>query len=382
MKLSVDKRRNRWSDDAAFYSYRWLAWALAGLALTIPGRVSTSLPLQAGLLLLLGVITVAATAMAQGYVRLARQRPVVMGLDVLAGLLVVWLSGGGTLPFLPYALGALVLPALLFGWRGALIAGVAFGALDSAALLLAALFGAADVATAPLALRAVAPLAFAGAWVLLDRMLAHREPPSAPADPPPAAPLSRQPPSGTAPERLVRLSGFTDLSQGSGGSPPRASQQQGSSAQMQSSSRSDAARHAIFDLTPGESLSFSAALDQLRVSFSRQESVEVQLVTLGNAQPLHGTQHSVLLRVAQEALMNIYQHAHARSVTMTIAYEPQTVILSVQDDGVGLLDGTYERPGMHALRAVRYRLAELDGQLAVFEGENGGVMVRATLPLG
>ncbi|NTV63260.1 MAG: ATP-binding protein, partial [Oscillochloris sp.] len=38
------------------------------------------------------------------------------------------------------------------------------------------------------------------------------------------------------------------------------------------------------------------------------------------------------------------------------------------------------RPGMHSLRAVRYRLAELDGQFAVFESESGGVTVRATLP--
>lgn len=380
MKLSADKWRNRWSDDTAFYSYRWLAWALAGLALTLPGRTTASLPLQAGLLLLLGVITVAATAMAQGYVRLARRRPVVMALDVLAGLVVVWLSGGSTLPFLPYALGAMVLPALLFGWRGALIASVAFGALDSVALLLAALFWGADVAASLLALRAAAPLAFAAVWALLGHMLAFYKPHGAQADLAQMPPLLRQPTGGATAERLVRLSGFADLSQ-SGAVRGRPGQRPGAPAQMQPLSRSDAARHAIFDLTPGESLSFAAALDQLRVSFSRQESIEVQLLTRGAARPLSGAQHNVLLRVAQEALMNVYQHARARSVMMTIAYEPQAVTLSVQDDGVGLLDGTYERPGMHALRAVRYRLAELDGQLAVFEGERGGVTLRATLPL-
>jgi hypothetical protein len=30
---------------------------------------------------------------------------------------------------------------------------------------------------------------------------------------------------------------------------------------------------------------------------------------------------------------------------------------------------------------VRYRLSELEGQLAVFEHESGGVTLRATLPL-
>jgi signal transduction histidine kinase len=89
----------------------------------------------------------------------------------------------------------------------------------------------------------------------------------------------------------------------------------------------------------------------------------------------------MLLRVAQEALLNIAQHSHAHHVLITIAFEPRALTLAIEDDGVGLLDGTYERPGMHALRALRYRLSELDGHLAVFESEIGGVTVRATLPM-
>jgi len=57
------------------------------------------------------------------------------------------------------------------------------------------------------------------------------------------------------------------------------------------------------------------------------------------------------------------------------------VALLIQDDGVGLLDGTHERPGLHALRAMQYRLAEFGGRLDVFETEGGGVTVRATMPL-
>ncbi|MFN3372105.1 MAG: ATP-binding protein, partial [Chloroflexus sp.] len=61
--------------------------------------------------------------------------------------------------------------------------------------------------------------------------------------------------------------------------------------------------------------------------------------------------------------------------------DDRSATLQVEDDGVGLLDGTYERPHLHALRALRYRVAEFDGQLAVFEGEQGGLTVRVTLPL-
>jgi signal transduction histidine kinase len=132
---------------------------------------------------------------------------------------------------------------------------------------------------------------------------------------------------------------------------------------------------------PAENLTFTAAIDQLAMSFGRQGGVETRVTSMGVIRPLTNVQHGMLLRVAQEALLNVSQHAHAHTVLMTIMFEPSAVTLGIHDDGVGLLDGTYERPGMHALRAIRYRLSELDGQLAVFESESGGVTVRATLPL-
>jgi signal transduction histidine kinase len=87
-----------------------------------------------------------------------------------------------------------------------------------------------------------------------------------------------------------------------------------------------------------------------------------------------------MLRLAQEALLNVQQHAHAHSALITLRYDPRQLTLTIQDDGVGLLDGTHERPGVHALRAIGYRLAEIDGTLEVSEGESGGVTVRATAP--
>jgi signal transduction histidine kinase len=179
----------------------------------------------------------------------------------------------------------------------------------------------------------------------------------------------------------VRLSTFADLDRSTKVSAGGAGTPQRTAARLEPTSRNDAARHAIFDPAPTESLTFSAAIDQLALSFGRQGGVDMRVTTMGVARTLTNVQHGMLLRVAQEALLNVSQHAHAHTVLMTIMFEPSAVTLAVQDDGVGLLDGTYERPGMHALRAIRYRLAELDGQLSVFESESGGVTVRATLPI-
>jgi signal transduction histidine kinase len=66
---------------------------------------------------------------------------------------------------------------------------------------------------------------------------------------------------------------------------------------------------------------------------------------------------------------------------MTLRYDINSVALLIQDDGVGLVDGTFERPGLHALRAMHYRVSELGGRLDVFQTEGGGVTVRAAMPL-
>lgn len=384
VKRPVAEWRVRLSDHVAFFSYRWIAWGVAALTLTIPGRPAESLPRDAGLLLLLGVINVLATALAQGYVRLLRRRPLVLSLDLAASAAVLWLSQSHTLPFLPYALGALVLPALVFGWRGALLSTLSFIGLDILGLLT---FNQAFGATlAPLALgfRILAPLIFAGAWVGARRV------------------VENDGDLGTGFPRPLGEGGTSDVGRGKSNADRsattlRLTDLQPSIAPGESSAnlasagpaiamrvtaeQHSATRRVVYDLPPTPEIGLAAALERLGTLVARQSGLNVQVSCVGTARRLHAAQHAVLLRAAQEALQNVQQHARARSAVVLLAFEPHSVSLTVEDDGVGLLDGTYERPGLHGLRAVRYRLAEFDGHLDVFEGEHGGVTVRATLPL-
>jgi signal transduction histidine kinase len=140
-------------------------------------------------------------------------------------------------------------------------------------------------------------------------------------------------------------------------------------------------RRLLFAPFPSPDLDLTEALDLLALRFGQHTGAASRVVTLGRARRLHTAHWSVLVRLTQEALLNVQQHAHAASAVCTLRYDATSVVLLLQDDGVGLLDGTYERPGLHALRAMHYRLAELGGRLDVFETEGGGVTVRATMPL-
>ncbi|MFN3372146.1 MAG: ATP-binding protein, partial [Chloroflexus sp.] len=125
----IDEWRQRLNPVFLFAGYRWLAWLIAGLALTLPGYAVASLPQHASLLLVVLLVTLVITRQAEGYLRLMQRRPGLLILDMLLGWLVVILSGGGLLPFGPYALGSLIAPALLFSWQGALISGIGAGLL-------------------------------------------------------------------------------------------------------------------------------------------------------------------------------------------------------------------------------------------------------------
>jgi hypothetical protein len=140
--------------------------------------------------------------------------------------------------------------------------------------------------------------------------------------------------------------------------------------------RSGVARPSVPTAPPDLAL----VLQQIVDEFNRLHRPMVHLTLEGSGRVSYA-RHLTLVKLAYEALRNIRQHAHAHAATMTLTYEPNRVELTVRDDGVGLLDGTYERPGLHALRALHYRLAEMDGRLDVFEPHDGGLVVRGALPL-
>lgn len=385
-QASVKRSTNPWRttlrDHSAFFSYRWLAWVIAALALTLPGRPVQNLPREAGLLLLIGVINVVATALAQGYVRISAQRPTLLALDLIAGAAVLWLSGSGTLPFLPYALSGLILPAMLFRWRGALVGAAAFIGLDLLGLALINPEFGSQLGGTNLVVRALVPAAFAALWVMLRGWLIRSDT-LAILDPPAARPSLDAFRFVTPPPGSLQL--------GRSPRPVRPEQPEplpnpGSAASSLVLDRAvpfDAGnppRRVLPDLALDEQTSLREALERLGASIGAQADLTVQVHERGTPYPLNRSYQVLLLRIAYEALLNVQHHARAQHALVQVHYTPESIELTVQDDGTGLLDGTYERPGLHALRALRYRLVEFEGTLAVIEPESGGVTVRAELP--
>lgn len=88
-----------------------------------------------------------------------------------------------------------------------------------------------------------------------------------------------------------------------------------------------------------------------------------------------------LLRIAQEAITNAVRHAAARAITITLAYEPEGVVLSVTDDGNGFVPGEVLASGLghFGLRGLRGRAGKIGGDLHLESAPGQGTTVRVTV---
>ena len=88
-------------------------------------------------------------------------------------------------------------------------------------------------------------------------------------------------------------------------------------------------------------------------------------------------------RVVQEALTNTLKHGGRAQASVTVSYEPNELVLSIEDDGVGA-DGSGEELGElgggHGLVGMRERVELYGGLLQAGSRPNGGFAVRARLP--
>jgi signal transduction histidine kinase len=88
-----------------------------------------------------------------------------------------------------------------------------------------------------------------------------------------------------------------------------------------------------------------------------------------------------ILRIAQEALLNVARHAHAELVTLTLQWEGDAVFLVIEDNGIGLPSSrdTNHREG-HGMMLMRERAEAVGGTLAISSLPAKGTRIEAYLP--
>ena len=88
-----------------------------------------------------------------------------------------------------------------------------------------------------------------------------------------------------------------------------------------------------------------------------------------------------IYRVVQEGLINALRHAQASRIDITVECDPERIVATVTDDGVGL-SSEWVRPGHFGLRGLTERVQQLGGTFTIGTHEGRGVRLVADIPLG
>ncbi|MFZ1398828.1 MAG: GAF domain-containing sensor histidine kinase [Candidatus Promineifilaceae bacterium] len=147
------------------------------------------------------------------------------------------------------------------------------------------------------------------------------------------------------------------------------------------------ARRVVDDLRPEllESTPFDQAIGRVVAQWAAHSGVVAEFKVTGKIRPLHPQVEVTLLRSSQEALANVRKHAQATTACVTLSYLGDTVILDVEDDGVGLAQQVAVpdslTSGGFGLIAMRERVEQLGGELFVESELGEGTTLSISLPL-
>lgn len=141
------------------------------------------------------------------------------------------------------------------------------------------------------------------------------------------------------------------------------------------------------DLSPTilEDFGLYAAIRWLVNNFEKNYDIKVILEMTDIDSLLPRSDHVLLYRIIQEALTNIGKHSQARNVSIAASTDGVTVMLSIEDDGIGFnarnaFLGGPENKGL-GLATMKGRAGMLGGVLSVQEREGRGTRITLTIPI-
>jgi signal transduction histidine kinase len=131
--------------------------------------------------------------------------------------------------------------------------------------------------------------------------------------------------------------------------------------------------------SPTESRPLAEAVGEL-VDQWNATGLKTTLTVLGTLRQLTPQADLTLYRAAQEALTNVSKHASANRVDLILNYvNPESVLLAVQDNGVGGAGADELNTGF-GLLGVRERVQLLGGEVRIHTGRNDGFKLEVELP--
>ena len=123
-----------------------------------------------------------------------------------------------------------------------------------------------------------------------------------------------------------------------------------------------------------------SALQQLARKFRADHALPVDFSARADGLTLAASTQHLLLRIAQEALHNVWKHARAKSVHVELIASDNQLELRISDDGLGF-DPALVPAGRVGLEGMRARARILKANLQIDSRPGQGSRVAVTMPL-
>jgi signal transduction histidine kinase len=150
----------------------------------------------------------------------------------------------------------------------------------------------------------------------------------------------------------------------------------------------DGALHTVRDLShllhPPllDDLGLSSAIEWYIRGFTKRHGIQVRLVADPIPERLTPDTEAASYRIVQEALTNVAKHAHATTCRVYVQRLPKTVLITVEDDGIGFDPAAASNssdPGL-GLIGIRERVSQLGGILRIESASEQGTRLTVELP--
>lgn len=124
-----------------------------------------------------------------------------------------------------------------------------------------------------------------------------------------------------------------------------------------------------------------SAMQTLILGFGRRTGMHATFKSVGDRSPVDKSVSMAILRVTQEALVNIHRHSRASAIKAALTRRADVLHLTISDNGVGFpSDVTLQNAPGIGLKAMRHRIDMLGGRLRI-RNLKRGAKVSAVVPV-
>jgi signal transduction histidine kinase len=134
-----------------------------------------------------------------------------------------------------------------------------------------------------------------------------------------------------------------------------------------------------------DSLGLTAAIQSFTREWSKRTGIDVKLQLSPHLGRLPEAIELSIFRIVQEGLSNVVRHSDATRVEIGLQHSsPRTLMIMIADNGYGLSSSfdlsKLSAQGHYGLLGISERVALLNGQLRLKNGQTGGLVLQAEIP--